>query len=456
VNLPRPFVVAVLLAVSAAVFSAGAQTNHLNWQAASNRVEARIQGWPLGKVLARVARATGWEVRVEPGTQRTVTAGFSGLSQREALGRLLGDLNFAVLPRSNAPARLLIFRSSRDSATELVEAESDESEDGPIREEFILRVKAGVKLKAGEVARIAKLFGGELVAGIDELGAYRLRFPTPEAAEKARAAILKANEDVTAEDNFRLAQPELPPEQQARAAGSGVQVPPLGDKKGPVVALIDTAVQGLPKDMEALMLSRTQLAPGTAAGGGLQHGTSMAQALIAGMQEAGQAVQVRSYDVYGGGETTTSFDVARGMIRAAQDGATFFNQSLGGNSPSPLLGEINRQIAAQGGVIFAAAGNQPGTRPVFPAADPWVNAVTALDASGQIAPYANTGGFVDLAAPGTAYVQFGDQTYSVAGTSSASAWTAGLAAGTAAKNKVAPAAVLPWLQSNYGFSGRKP
>jgi hypothetical protein len=115
--------------------------------------------------------------------------------------------------------------------------------------------------------------------------------------------------------------------------------------------------------------------------------------------------------------------IARGMIRAAQDGATFFNQSLGGNSPSPLLGEINRQIAAQGGVIFAAAGNRPGTQLVFPAADPWVNAVTALDASGQIAPYANTGGFVDLAAPGTAYVQFRDQTYSVAGTSSASAWT---------------------------------
>ena len=446
--------------LGAGVLGAESPANHLAWQARSNRVDARIQGWPLGRVLARIARETGWEVRVEPGTQRTVTAGFTGLSQREALTRLLGDLNFAVISRSNSPSRLLIFRSDRESATELVEAEADEAKGGPIREEFILRVKAGLKIKPGEVARIAKLFGGTLVAGIDEVGAYRLRFPTEEAAAKAREAILKANDGVTAEDNYRVAQPELPPERQAGTAtaanASGVVVPPLDGKNGPVIALIDTAVQSLPTDMEALVLSRTQIAPGSASGSELAHGTSMAQAMIAGMQEAGQAVRVRSYDVYGGSETTSTFDVAKGLFQAASDGATVFNLSLGSYTPSPILSDISRQIASRGGVIFAAAGNQRTTQPVFPAADPWILAVTAKEADGSIAPWANVGSFVDLAAPASTLVSYGNELYRVSGTSTASAWTSGYTAGLAVRNQATPAATVSTVQSQLGYSAGKP
>lgn len=432
-------------------------TNHLSWLARSNRVDARIQGWPLGRVLSRIAKETGWEIRIEPGTQRTVTAGFSGLSQREALSRLLGNLNFAVISRTNAPSRLLIFRSSRESATELVEAEADESKAGPIREEFILRVKAGLRIKPGELVRIAKLFGGTLVAGIDELGAYRLRFPDEAAATKAREAILRANDGVTAEDNYRVAQPELPPERQAGAGpATGAAVPPLGSKDGPVIALIDTAVQGLPADMEALVLSRTQIAPGTASGSELAHGTSMAQAMIAGMQGAGQAVRVRSYDVYGSSETTSTFDVAKALFQAARDGATVFNLSLGSFTPSPILSEVSRQIASRGGVIFAAAGNQRTTQPVFPAADPWILAVTAKEADGSIAPWANVGSFVDLAAPASTLVTYGNGLYRVSGTSTASAWTSGYTAGLAVRNQVTPASTVSTVQSQLGFSTGKP
>ncbi len=434
---------------------ASAQTNHLDWNTRSNVVEARIQGVPLNKVLARVARVTGWEILVEPGTQRTVTAGFAGLTQREALGRILGELSYALLPRTNAQSRLLVFRSSRDSATEVVAAEAEVTQEGAIREEFILRVKAGVKLKAGEVERIAKLFGGELVAGIDSLGAYRLRFATADAADKAREAILKANESLTAEDNYRIAPPEIPP-QPATASANPTRVPPLNDKNGLTVALIDTAVQALPKEMDALLVSRTQVAPGSVAGNDLLHGTSMMQAMVEGMRESGQSVRVRSYDVYGGNVTTSTFDVARALITAAQDGASVFNLSLGSGTPSPILSEVIGQVAARGGLVLAAAGNVPGTQPVFPAADRFTLAVTALDGAGQTAAYANTGSFVDLAAPGTAIVQFGDQTYQVTGTSAATAWTSGYAAGLAAKNNAAPQTVVGALKGQLGFGARKP
>jgi hypothetical protein len=437
-------------------------TNHLRWSSISNRVEARIQGVPLPKVLARIARETGWEILIEPGAPKTVTAGFQGLSQREALGRILGNLSFALLPRTNAAARLLIFHSNRDQATELVEAEPAELKAGPIREEFILRVKAGVKLKAGEVERIAKLFGGELVAGIDELGAYKLRFATAEAADDARAALLKANESLTAEDNFRITPPELPTPVAAAAttAGKSGPVPPLGDKNSPVVALIDTAVQTLPKAMEALIISRTAVVPGSPAGGDLLdgplHGPSMLQAMVAGMQEAGQSVPVRVYDVYGGSETTSTFDVARALVLAAQDGASIFNLSLGGTSPSPVLSESIWSIRSRGGLVIVAAGNTPGEGLIFPAADRNVLAVTASNPDGSIAAFANTAPTVDLVAPGSVLVSLGDQTYRVNGTSAAAAWTSGFAGGNASKNATSPLGTVPLLQQQLGFRRPNP
>lgn len=455
VNLFRAIAALVFFALIGSASTARAQTNQLNWLVASNRVDARFQGMPLNKVLARVARVTGWEILVEPGTQKTVTAGFTGLSQREALSRILGDLSFALLPRTNAQSRLLIFRSSRESATEVVEAETEETKEGPIREEFILRVKAGVKLKAGEVERIAKLFGGELVAGIDQLGAYKLRFPTAEAAEKAREAILKANETLTAEDNYRIAPPENPPE-KAGTPGNQVKVPPLGDKNGPIVALIDTAVQTLPPDMEALILSRTQVAPGSQGGNELEHGTSMAQAMFAGMEKAGESVRVLSYDVYGGSATTSTFDVARALLLAAQNGASIFNLSLGGNTPSPVLSDTIAWIRSRGGLVIIAAGNVPGQGLIFPAADPNGLAVTASDPGGGIAAYANTAQTVDLIAPGSALVTFQGQTYLVSGTSAAAAWTSGYASGEASKNGTSPQATVPLLLQELGFQGKKP
>jgi hypothetical protein len=54
--------------------------------------------------------------------------------------------------------------------------------------------------------------------------------------------------------------------------------------------------------------------------------------------------------------------------------------------------------------------------------------VTASDRNGQIAPYANTGGFVDLIAPGTSFLEYGGQTFRVMGTSPATATVSGVAA----------------------------
>ena len=48
---------------------------------------------------------------------------------------------------------------------------------------------------------------------------------------------------------------------------------------------------------------------------------------------------------------------------------------------------------------------------------PGVNAVTALQQPGQLAPYANYGSFVDMALPGASVVYLGNQAYLMQGTS---------------------------------------
>lgn len=442
---------------------AEAEPDSLNWQSRSNRVDARVRAWPLNKVLGRVAKATGWEVFIEPGTQTTVTAGFSGLTQREALTRLLGDLSFALLPRTNAAARLLIYRTDRDSATERVLAEGEDGESlttstNRIPNELIIRLKPGSKLKPEELAR---LLGAKLVGSLDEFGAYRLRFDSAEEAAAARAALNEFPDELAVEDNFPIPRPDTVVEIGAGATPLTLRPAVLGDKDGIVIALIDTAVQALPKEYEAFLLSRTSLADGQAAGAGPLHGTSMFETLLLGGQAAdqtseGSKLRVRAYDVYGGSETTTSFDIARAIALGAKDGATIFNLSLGSSESAPLLRDVIWSVSQQGALVLAAAGNEPGTAPNYPAADPGALAVTALGRDGQPASWANTGSFVDLAAPGSALVPFNGRTYRISGTSASTAWVSGYAASTAARTATQLSQMPEVLRQQIGFQPKKP
>ena len=83
----------------------------------------------------------------------------------------------------------------------------------------------------------------------------------------------------------------------------------------------------------------------------------------------------------------------------------------------------------KGVLFFAAAGNSPVTAPTFPAADPGVIAVTAGDAQGNLATYANRGSFVQAIAPGLNVVHFQNQAWFGTGTSFSTAWVGGWAAG---------------------------
>jgi hypothetical protein len=164
------------------------------------------------------------------------------------------------------------------------------------------------------------------------------------------------------------------------------------------------------------------------------HGTAMAQTILRAVsqQSSSSSVRILPVNVYGNSETTTSWNVALGVQAAVDGGATVLNMSLAGTTDGAVLDEIIQQALAKGIVIFAAAGNEPVSTPNYPAAIPGVNAVTALGSSGQLASYADFGNFVDMALPGSSVVYLGNQAWVVQGTSSATAYATGVAAGTKA------------------------
>ncbi len=433
---------------------AATATNVLVWRSAENRVDADIRDWSLDTLLQQVAAKTGWRVFVEPDTTHTVSTKFKDLSPGEALRRLLDRLNFALLPQTNAPAHLLVFRTSLQEATQAVRASSDDTNRiahaKPIPNELILRVKPGTDIEA-----LARALGAKVIGKIDKLNAYRLQFKDEAETELARRMLGSYSDVTSVDNNYAYERPpntrdvlstSLSPLQLKARASTG---------DGTVIGLIDTAVQKLDGSLNDFMLPALSVAgEARISADAPTHGTAMAETLLRGIQAAttgGSAAKVLPVDVYGASGSTTTFDVALGVYRAVNDGgATILNLSLGSDGESPFLHSLLQSASQQGVLVFAAAGNTPTTDPTYPAAYPEVIAVTAGDRNGQISSYANRGDFVDLIAPGAGIVYFNGQPYYVNGTSAATAFASGLAAGLKDSAGKSPAEVEAALKEMLG------
>ncbi len=411
----------------------------LVWRAEGNRLEARIEAWPLEKVLEQISAATGWQIFVEPQTELTVSAKFQNLEVGQALARLLGNLNYALLPQTSAPAKLFVFRTSMQQATKLVRPPEIKTPKtrakSLIPNELIVTLKPGAKTSIDDLAR--KL-GAKVVGRAGGLNAYRLQFENEAAANLARN-LLQSDLDVgSVEANYTM---NPPSRMEALKSGSS---PPLNLKPNQtpdphriIVGLIDTAVQSQPAKIADFLLPEIDVAgqaqPGSSSP---THGTSMAETILRAMAVTpstdGTSTRILPVNVYGNNESTTTFDVANGIYTAVKNGATLINLSLGSDGESPFLHSLIQNASQQGVLFVAAAGNSPTTSPVYPAAYPEVLAATAGDRNGNIAPYANRGSFVSVVAPGGSIITFNDQAYLVTGTSSAAAYVSGLAAGLAA------------------------
>ena len=177
---------------------------------------------------------------------------------------------------------------------------------------------------------------------------------------------------------------------------------------GVIVAVLDTGIDaGHPAFAGRLLAGRDMVSDdavpqdGPEAGEetGLAHGHGThVSGIITRIAPQSKLLPVRVLDVNGRGNT---YVLAYAIEWAVDNGADVINLSLGSEFDSQVLGDAIAAAQARGVVIVAAAGNDGGEIPQYPANFPGVISVTAVDGSDHKADFANFGAsWVDLASPG--------------------------------------------------------
>ena len=445
----KKFLPVILLLTSIVLTHAGVVTNSLVWQTATDNVSADIRGETLWPLLTDIAHQTGWHIFVEPGIDAKADVKFSNLPTGAALRKLLGDLNFAFVPKTNEADHLYVFATTIRAATQRVNVVTTNKTEvvTHIANELILKVKPGTDIDA-----LAKALGAKIIGRDDKLGIYRLQFGDA-AATDAALGQLKSNSDVaTVEYNYILDPPSAP--QRISNAPNGpvsLALNPPGDSGKVIVGLIDTPVQSLGADLDKFLLKPISIAgDANFSSTDPTHATSMAETILRAMAAQGgsTSAQILPVDVYGNSETATTWNVALGVQAAVNGGATVLNMSLGGTSESAILNDVIQQAEAKGIVIFAAAGNQPVATPTYPAALSGVIAVAATQGN-QLASYSNYGSFIAIALPGASVVYLGSSAFVVQGTSPATAYATGIAAGAKSASNQTWGQILAAMQQKF-------
>jgi len=297
-----------------------------------------------------------------------------------------------------------------------------------VANELLVKVKPGTDIDA-----LAKSLGAKVVGRDDALGLYRLRFDD-EAATDSALGKLKSNPDVATVDYNFLYDPPVSPQRIANSPVGPVSLAlnPPGDSGKVIVGLVDTGIQSLGTDLDKFVLKQISVADSAALDSSdPTHATSMAETILRAIAAQGgsTSAQIQPVDVYGGDTLASTWNIARGIQQAVNAGANPINLSLGSSSDSAILDQVISDAQAKGIVFFAAAGNQPVSTPTYPAALNGVWAVAATAGNNQFASYSNFGSFISLGLPGTSVVFLGGQSFVVQGTSPATAYATGIAAG---------------------------
>lgn len=241
--------------------------------------------------------------------------------------------------------------------------------------------------------------------------------------------------------------PSVPPDLESRSAGLKTQwalerihALPLTlfpDNESPVlVAVLDTGIDKDHEDLSGRVVVEIDLAGSGSADDAYGHGTPVAGIIAAdaanglgmiGLAPGSRLVNVKVADDNGRCQISKLID---GIVWAVDHGAKVINISIEFKESVSGLEDAVDYAWKKGAVVIAAAGNEGDSLPVYPAAYEKCLAVTALQESGAMAPLANYGDWVDVAAPGLdIYATLPGSTYGYKhGTSFAAAFVSGLAA----------------------------
>ena len=437
----------------------------LKWED-DGTASAQLEKCSLEKVLQSLSEQGRWQIFVEPELRLQVTTRFKNLTHSQALRRLLSDVNFAIIPSPKASSRLLVYKTSSEKAVvrilptkRLAKRKKVRIKPGKIPNELVVTLEPGSGI---DIEALAAELGAKIVGKIDGLDIYRLRFENEQQAGKAEA-LLEKNEGIASVDsNYGITRPDSLTPVGLAAAPLNLR-PSSADDDGIVIGLVDSSVQRQGSQVSDFLLQEISMAGAPAdSSDQVNHGTSMAETILRGLSatldgEQETSVKILPIDVYGQSESTSTFEVAQGVQAAIEAGADIISLSLGSDEQNDLMRAVIQSGTSSGVLFLAAAGNEPTGHPVYPAAQSEVIGVTALNRSGRsVANYANSGNFVEAAAPGAGVTVFNNQTFYGTGTSFSTAYVAGVAAGIASAKGLPMAEVRRMITTEMKPPGTGP
>jgi hypothetical protein len=317
----------------------------------------------------------------------------------------------------------------------------------------------------------AQTAGLSIAGQVDALLTVRVRFDSPDSLQDD---LLRNPDDyLDLGANFLVHIPQVP---VAENRGVWAQVP-IGINALPFIGVgLDHPLWGRNVTIAVLdsgvmpdatfgdgRLRYLDIGLGTAAGTGREdgHGTAVA-ALAAGAdadaQGAAPAADVLSIRVLGANGTGDAFTLAQGIVAAVEAGARIINISLGTYENSTVLASAINYATARNAVIVAAAGNDRAAQLTWPAADPRVVSVGAVDALEEQVIFSNSSPQLKLTAPGyvvqTAWLD--NRRILMSGTSASAPLVAGAIAALISENPALSAPEAARLLQQYASDGGAP
>ncbi|MFC1893529.1 S8 family peptidase [Chloroflexota bacterium] len=211
---------------------------------------------------------------------------------------------------------------------------------------------------------------------------------------------------------------------------------PAAEEREIMIAVLDTGIDRNHEDLRGKVAAEVNFTDSPTCHDIHGHGTHVAGIVaassnneigVAGMAPASHLMNIKVADDKGQCQARA---VARGIVWAVDNGASVINISLELKEPSSELENAIDYAWSRGAVITAAAGNDGGELPVYPAYYQNCIAVAATTQDDALAPLSNHGDWVDLAAPGfRIYSTLPDDSYGYkSGTSFAAGYVSGMAA----------------------------
>ena len=202
-----------------------------------------------------------------------------------------------------------------------------------------------------------------------------------------------------------------------------------------IVAVLDTGIDQTHEDLAGKVIASTNFTRSLTVADIHGHGTHMAGIIAAtengiGITGLAHDISLMNVKVAEDNGTCNAETVAEGIVWAVDNGAKVINISLTFAEPwSPLKNAVD-YAWGKGAVLIAAAGNNFGSAPAYPAAYPNVIAVAATDKDDHLPGWSNNGDWVSLGAPGVEIYSTlpGDGYGYESGTSTAAALVSGEAA----------------------------